>query len=192
LSVRACACACVCVRVRVRVRVCVCGSVHACHAARALVDSCGSVGPEFLRPLVCPGFRVHVCFGVGVVRSVTRVGRRCDVDESHDQRAVGCAMLPHDRDRRRRRHLRHRRRRPVWHVPQGRVGQHQWRCGPGRGRCSCDNRCLPGWYWVGTPGYWWGTKMHHRGTLGSASVSRVPWGAQGVHEGYSSCTFWVL
>ncbi len=55
-------------------------------------------------------------------------GRRCDLDEPHDQRAVGCAIWAQERHRRRRRHLRPRRLRR--HKLQGRVGEHRRRCGP--------------------------------------------------------------
>jgi hypothetical protein len=53
-----------------------------------------------------------------------RVGHRCELGESYTRAAVGCAILPLDRDRRFRRHLRYRRRQP------GCVGQHRQRCGP--------------------------------------------------------------
>ncbi len=59
-------------------------------------------------------------------RGSERVLRRAELDEPHDQRAVGCARVPHVRDGRRRLHLRPRR--PKWHRPQahhlpGRVGE---------------------------------------------------------------------
>jgi hypothetical protein len=54
-------------------------------------------------------------------------GRRRDVDMRGRQRAVGCALLPHVRRRRRRRDLRHRRLEPHHPLP-GRVGEHRQRC----------------------------------------------------------------
>jgi hypothetical protein len=74
---------------------------------------------------VCDG---HVCVCVGH-RSSAHLCRRCHLDLAHHQRAMGCPSLPHVRDRRRRRHLRHRRH---WrrHQIQGRLGEHQRRCGP--------------------------------------------------------------
>ena len=55
-------------------------------------------------------------------------GCRCDLEACDRQRAVGCARFAHDRDRRRRRHLRNRRRRQLEEL-QRRVGKHRWRCG---------------------------------------------------------------
>ncbi len=156
---RLCACVCLVVCVRVaRLRVRLGGCVGAVDAR---------LGPSVLiaRP-AAPGGRVRGC---GLLRSalgVARVGRRCDVDEPHDQRAVGCATTPHVRDRRRlRRHLRHRRpsnRRQLQHHPlQRRLGEHRRRCA-GRTRSGgCTGWVLPGvlrdtwWELWGTT---WGTK----------------------------------
>jgi hypothetical protein len=119
-----------------------------------------------------------------------RVGRRYHVDLPCDQRAVGCACWAHVRDRRRRRHLRHRRLLLRWHhlqqsrhLPQRRVGEHRWRCVTGLGQGGIGvlnghsgvvigdvllgNYC--GHYWGyrrGTIGVWGVLSGDSRGTLG--------------------------
>jgi hypothetical protein len=105
-----CVCVCVCVCV---VNVCACAA-ELCAHTRGTAATRG-----IARPVTRGRPRVRVC--VGCHRPVARVGRRCDVHESYNQRAVGCAMVAHDRDQRHRRHLRHRRprrQRPRRHLLQ--------------------------------------------------------------------------
>ncbi len=105
---RGCARASACVRggvcARTRVRTAATCGIH---------GSAGGAG----RP------RVRGCGSVRSALGVARVGRRCDVDKPHDQRAVGCARSAHVGGRRGRRHLRPRR--LQWQLPQRRVGRHR-------------------------------------------------------------------
>jgi hypothetical protein len=152
----ACVCICVCARISVRERMCayacvcpgmcafVCARVHLflqfCILARVCVCAArGCVGPPMgtggIYSAACDARTAHTCVLRWRWPSVgsPRCGRRRDVDEPYDQRAVGCATFAHGRDRRRRRHLRHRRprhRRRRRHLLQGRVGEHRRRCGP--------------------------------------------------------------
>jgi hypothetical protein len=109
-------------------------------------------------------------------RSGSRVGRRNHVDKPHDQRAMGCASSAHDRDRRRRRHLRHRRPKLRHQLP-GRVREHRRRCA-GRTKSRGTGWVLRGYYRSVPRGY-------YRGTQGTQGV------LQGVVQGYlaiPSCT----
>ncbi len=74
---------------------------------------------------------------------LARVGRRSDVHQSYEQRAVGCASLPRVGGRRRRRHLRHRRLLRQLHTP-GRVGEHRQRCAAGLSRWGVVEGVLEG------------------------------------------------
>jgi hypothetical protein len=58
------------------------------------------------------------------------------VDEPYDQCAVGWARRADDRDRRRRRHLRHRRLGWRRHLLQRRLDEHRRRCGRTRGKVT--------------------------------------------------------
>jgi hypothetical protein len=99
---------------------CVClGAV--CAATCGINSSAGGAG----RP------RVRGCGSVRSALGVVRIGRRCDVDEPHDQRAMGRPRWAHVGGRRRRRHLRHRRHQRRRHLLQRRVGQHRRRCAAG-------------------------------------------------------------
>ncbi len=170
-------CARMCVRARVSVHAFVCVRLRMCSAApsasifarvrvwndcfcvpRVCLGGCAGAGAARRGPAVliarpaAPG-RPGV-LGCGSVRSVlgvARVGRRCDVDEPYPQGRMGCAMGAHIRDRRRRRHLRHRRQR--W-LP-GRVGEHQRRCAAGLGQRGSTTGAQRGYYGVlaSTRGY---------------------------------------
>ncbi len=112
---RACVCVCVCVR-----NECMRASRR---CARALAAQRGLIAVFIDRPV--PRRRPRVP-SVRLVPSAG-VARRCDMETRDRQRAVGCASWAHDRDRRLRRHLRHRR--PLWrHQLPGRVGEHRRRC----------------------------------------------------------------
>ncbi len=118
------------------------------------------------------------------VYGCVRVGRRYHMDLPYDQRAVGCAILAHVRDRRRRRQLRHWRLLLRWqrvthhlqhhhHLLQGRVGEHRWRCltglGQGGGRVVLDGHSggTKGCYWRCTTGHCCGYYCRYRrGTIG--------------------------
>jgi hypothetical protein len=116
-------CAMVINRASVRLRVC----VRACVWVRARACASVCVGPPVARrgPAVFIDRRPsdHVC----ALRLSPRSGRRRDVDEPYVDCAVGCAIWAHVRDRRRRRHLRHRRPQRH-HLLQRRVDQHRRRC----------------------------------------------------------------
>ena len=86
-------------------------------------------GRPRVRRACCAIGRSPVCVSklYWVIGRFARVAR-CELDHSYDQRAMGCAILAHDCDRRRRRHLRHRRLQR--HLLPGRLGEHRWRCGP--------------------------------------------------------------
>ncbi len=58
------------------------------------------------RACVCATDTCAFCVGH---RPFAHLCRRCQLDLAHHQRAVGCPGWAHERDRRRRRHLRHRR-----------------------------------------------------------------------------------
>jgi hypothetical protein len=135
LCVRACMCvlsrACVFAFLSASISVCVC-STRACRATvRALVARRGPA-VFIARPATRARPACARCVGVGH-RSVRPCARRRDVDEPYDQRAVGCAICAHDRDRRRRRHLRHRRLQRQ-HLLPGRVGERRRRCVTGLAR----------------------------------------------------------
>ena len=180
----ACACACTCVRVHMRVRVrvcvracacvCVCVFVCVCVRARACARVCACV---CVCLSVCLSFCVRACSGTLIARRgravfIARprradgrvcflrllIGRRCDVAVRDRQRAVGFAKWAHFRDRRRRRHLRHRRqqlRQHARHNLQRRVGERRRRCGPDSGvyRSSQGEARVTHWYSQGTSGY---------------------------------------
>jgi hypothetical protein len=115
-----CACACVCVCVRVR--------------ASWLCGRCGGTAGTGGVNSSAGGGRACILGSVRSALGVARVGRRGDVDEPYDQRAVGCARWADVRDWRRRRHLRHRRQQHLpLHLLQGRVGQHRRRYAAGLG-----------------------------------------------------------
>ncbi len=165
-----CACARLCsLCACARVRACMLACVSACARVRAFASDC-----VFAHARVCSE-RVYAqrrCArppiarrrrAVFIARPAPRVadarawlrscdrpgsrafGRRCHLDEPHDQRAVGCATRAHIRDRRRRRHLRHRRLRPrLQHLLPGRVGEHRRRCAAG---------LSPGWAVGDSRGY---------------------------------------
>jgi hypothetical protein len=112
---------------RARVRVYVC--VHLLTRAHALWRCVGPLTARrglavFIARPVAAAACAFCAFGA-IARLRAR-GRRCELGEPRDQRAVGCSMLPHDRDRRRRRHLRHRR--PRQHRLRRRLGEHRRRC----------------------------------------------------------------
>ncbi len=169
----------------VSVRACPC--VYACHCERMCVRSCVSIGLR-LRARVCsegvraprrcarpsiawrrraasiarPAPRVAAARAwLGLVPSagLARVGRRCHVDEPHRQRGMDCTVWAHDRDRRRRRHLRHRRQRH-WHRLPRRLGQHRRRCAAGLVLVVGDTR----WVLRGYPRGTRGTERYNRGT----------------------------
>jgi hypothetical protein len=153
-------------RVRKHGFVCLCArawdplGVH-CGHSRGPAATCGiysSARDARVAARACLGLCHRPVFAV--LRSVSparfaRVGRRCDVEIPYGQRAVGWAKRPHVRDRRRRRHLRHRRlgqQRRRHHFLQGRVGQH---------RRGCVTGLAPGVvgaYRVGTQGVLEGTE----------------------------------
>jgi hypothetical protein len=172
VCVRLCVCerVCVCACVSLCVRACMCVLSRECVFAflsASIAFPCGCVQRASARVERLCGHSWHGgdrryllhrpatrgrpprarCVGVGH-RSVRLCARRRNVDEPYDQRAVGCAIFPHVRGRRRRRHLRHRRhrRRRRRHPPAGCVGEHRRRCGP-------DSRGVVGEYWVGREGY---------------------------------------
>ncbi len=190
VCVRLCACA--------RVRACMLACVSACACVRAFASDC-----VFAHARVCSK-RVYAqrrCarppiarrrLAVFIARPAPRVadarawlrscdrpgsrafGRRCHLDELHDQRAVGCAARAHVRGRRRWHHLRHRRLRPRHQrLLPGRVGEHRRRCvaglSPGGGR--------------------WGTRGVLRVLRGNHGVLRasirVLRSTRGVLHGYS-------
>jgi hypothetical protein len=145
LSARFCVCVCASVRAflksvfsffRVSVCVgltCVCVHVHVHQrCARTPVARAGTGGIYSSAATVG---RPRVRFAL-VIGRFARVGRRCELDEPHDQRAMvqcksGWAAWPiwaHVGGRRRR-HLRHRR--PRRHLLPGRVGEHRRRCAAG-------------------------------------------------------------
>jgi hypothetical protein len=119
--VRACVCVCTCVSfsvfMSVRERACVpVACVPVCACVRACVRACVSEG-VYMHTCVraCHGEDLrYLWLGPRRVRRAcvcrfARVGRRCHVELPYGQRAVGWANWAHDSDRRRRRHLRHRR-----------------------------------------------------------------------------------
>jgi hypothetical protein len=136
-------CAFVCARVHVFLQFCIFARVCVCAARGGVGSPMGTVG---IYRSACDARTAACarCVGVGH-RSVRLCARRRDVDEPYDQRAVGCTIFPHDRGRRRRRHLRHRWLRQRHPLP-GRVGDHRRRCRP-------DSRGVLGEYWVGREGY---------------------------------------
>jgi hypothetical protein len=85
-------------------------------------------GPAVFIAQPVTGGRTRVRFAL-VTRSFAHLCRRRDLDLPHHRRSVGCPNWAHERDRRRRRHLRHRRLRRQRHLPQRRLGEHQRRCG---------------------------------------------------------------
>ncbi len=109
--------------------------------------------------------RVRGCDSVRSALGVARVGGRYHLHESYDQRGMGRALAAHVRDRRRRRHLRHRRlgrRRQCRHHLQRRVGQHQWRCAAGLGR----GVVVGGYTRLVLRGYSGAPRGYYRGTTG--------------------------
>jgi hypothetical protein len=175
-----CACVRACLRmcVRVRVRVCACACVcvaNVCVRVPALcAHFCGTAG-------TCG---IHISARDACVCRFARVGRRCHVEMPHEDRAVGWPSRAHDRDRRRRRDLRHRRpRRQGPNLVQRRVGKHRRRCAAGLGRG------VPRGYTEVQQGYsevLGGTKEVLGGTGG------VLEGCLGVSSGYLECTTRVL
>ncbi len=182
LCARAAVNAYLCARARVRcsnfafLRVCV---VSTCGCVCADLCACvprGRVGPP-VRPAV-------FMMAARCVLRFSSVGRRrCHVDEPYDIRAVGCARYAHVRDRRRRRHLRHRR--LQWRLSPGRVGEHRRRCATGlargapggTGRVVRDTARVLHMYYRITGG---GAQGEHKGTR------QVP------NKGYSRGTRGVL
>jgi hypothetical protein len=159
------ACVCVCVAGLCVYASALCRRCGGTAATGGVNSSAGGAG----RP------RVHGCGSVRSALGVARVGRRCDVDEPHDQRAMGRPIFAHVGDRRRRRHLRHRRLR--WHhLLQGRVGKHRRRCAAGLSQGG-----MVGGYtrWV-LQGYCGGTLGYYMGVL------------RGYYRGYSRGTQAVL
>ncbi len=140
-----CAYACVQARIGVCPRACVRTLVRMCACPRIRVLSAPSafLSAKHFRACVCSTCACvcseRVCMRVRLAavfaclrwshRTVARVGCREDVDETYDERAVGCAIWAHVRDRRRRRHLRPRRL-PRTLLLQRRVGHHRRRCMP--------------------------------------------------------------
>jgi hypothetical protein len=132
-----CVCACMRVRACVCVCVCVCPCVRACVCVRVRVRVRTNGGCTGTR-VALPGLAVFIAqpvtggrTRVWVLRWPSAIrprGRRYHLDLAHTQRAVGCPSWAHERDRRRRCHLRHRRLQR--HRLQGRLGEHRRRCGP--------------------------------------------------------------
>jgi hypothetical protein len=171
MRVCVCACACLCVCVHLcacALRVCVRACVSTCACDRAFQSDCifalvcvasvcvrlaaarpalPSHGGDFAVSMARPAPRVGGRALVVAVRrppaGLTRVGRRCHVDEPYPQRVVGCAVWAHIRHRRRRRHLRPRRLGQNRPLP-GRVGEHRRRCAAGL-RHRGDGRWYSGW-----------------------------------------------
>ena len=166
-----CVCICVrtrCVRVRVRVSVHACLRERACACVRAfpsdcifargcVVKACARRGAAWALPSHLRGRAVLIgrpatrgrppVFAFDAIGRHLRVGRRCDVDTRDRQRAVGCALLAHDRDRRRRRHLCPRRQRRL-RLLQRRLGEHRRRCAAGLAHGGGSKG-----YWDGSQGY---------------------------------------
>jgi hypothetical protein len=124
--VRIFACVCECVWVRTH-------WYWTCVASRLCRPSRGTAETGGIYSSAWTGGRKRVHFAF-VASFVCPHGRRCDVDESCDQRSVGWPIWAHERDRRHRRHLRHRRLRLRRHLLQRRVGQHRRRCAAGLAR----------------------------------------------------------
>jgi hypothetical protein len=86
-----------CVRARVSVRVCVPLVAHVC-VVRAFPSDCifslVCVANACARLAAACALPSHGARGCGSVRSagLARVGRRCELDVPHGQRAVGCAI----------------------------------------------------------------------------------------------------
>jgi hypothetical protein len=152
----------------------------------------GCVGPPVARrgPAVFIAWPAmgRACM-VAVVPSVGS-GRRCDVGEPHDQRAMGCAIFPHVRGRRHlRRHLHHRRCR-LRRLPAGRVGRQRWGPDSVRGTrgylggylyskvtkryytCTCEFGDVLTGYCRGTGGAFAGYSGHSQGTQFTKGVLR--------------------
>jgi hypothetical protein len=161
-----------CARARVCVRVCVPLSANV--RVRAIPSDCNSArvcSERVCAPRRCarppiarrrlavfiarPAPRVAAARAVafGATGRLWRAfGRRCHLDEPHDQRAVGRAILAHVGGRRRRRRLRHRRLRLGRRRQQGRVGEHRRRCAGRTRSMGVLERVLRGYY-GGTQGY---------------------------------------
>jgi hypothetical protein len=200
-------CVSLCARTRASQQFCIFARVRGFHLRGGVcTDLCACLP----RGCVCPPVALRgsvvciarrACCVCAIGRS--RAGRRSDVDKSYDQRAVGCAIFAHVRDRRRRRHLRHRR--LQWRLSPGRVGEH-------RRRCSPDSEECPGGHWKGSQGYCMGTahvlQDYWRGRPGRAqgdttgakqrvlagfSLAGYFWGyREGCSVGYSEGTQSIL
>jgi hypothetical protein len=138
-------------------RVRACGQVRACVRVLACKCVCAwvCVGPPVARRGPAVFIDRHAGGRVCALRVSPRSGRRRDVGEPYDQRAVGWPTRAHVRDRRRRRYLRHRRqqrRHPLQRCP----GEHRRRCATGL------VRVVVGGYW-GYSGCSWGTRVYQGG-----------------------------
>jgi hypothetical protein len=142
-----CGIACACVRACVLA--CVLACVRACVCVYVQTGLCGHSSCVKRRPAVfiAQPRRTRVRFALVIDESSAHLCRRCHLDPPHPQRAMGCPICAHVRDRRRRRHLRHRRPQRQ-HLLQGRLGEHRQRCGPDSGDTRLVLRALEGTFVV--------------------------------------------